>query len=509
MPHLGSYHDDAVLFLSAQSLADGHGYRIPHLPENPAQTKYPPLYPIFLSLAWRFGRPFPGNLPLLALTQWMIVIPFLYVTWLYFRKCGFHPAATYGLTMLVAICPMTILLANAPMTEVAFTTVLLTVMLLLETNAGSNGRGSAEMGQMLLAGLIAAAAFLIRTNAVALAVSAPLLLIMRRQFRSAIIFLCPLVAAIAGWFLWCIHNAAPINSDIIAYYTSYSGFYVRTFSRADLSHRLWVNFASIVEALGQTVLFNVNPTYGVRVLEWLLTVIAASGVVRLFRGGLRHYAAFAVLFIGMLTVWQYPSDMRFVFPLLPLYLAGLATKLQEIARLAITTCKLKHGAERVVAAVMLSAILCFAAAAAGAGVRGIALDLPSYFGDREKQRAEMMPVYSWIREHTPPEVRFAAYDDTLLYLNTHRHGYTPALLPSVVYSADDEAKQAYVSRLDEVWRAQHVDYVLVTKYDFRRDLQVVALDSLTRMVEDPARFQRVYADPVSQVYEVIRNSQEE
>src|SRR5579863_7595219 len=46
MPHLGAYHDDAVLWLSAQSLAQNHGYRIPHLPENPAQTKYPPLFPV-------------------------------------------------------------------------------------------------------------------------------------------------------------------------------------------------------------------------------------------------------------------------------------------------------------------------------------------------------------------------------------------------------------------------------------------------------------------------------
>src|SRR5690349_5252819 len=50
MPQLGAYHDDAVYWLSAQSLAQGNSYTIPHLPERPAQTKYPPLYPALLSL---------------------------------------------------------------------------------------------------------------------------------------------------------------------------------------------------------------------------------------------------------------------------------------------------------------------------------------------------------------------------------------------------------------------------------------------------------------------------
>src|SRR3979411_3054568 len=70
MPHLGSYHDDAVYWISAESLAQGHGYRIAHLPENPPQTKYPPLYPALLSLIWRVNGAFPNNLPLLMAVQW-------------------------------------------------------------------------------------------------------------------------------------------------------------------------------------------------------------------------------------------------------------------------------------------------------------------------------------------------------------------------------------------------------------------------------------------------------
>lgn len=507
MPQLGAYHDDAVLWLSAQSLAEGHGYRIPQLPENPAQTKYPPLYPALLSLVWRLGSKFPENLPLLTLMQWLFVPLYLYAAWLYFRKCGFRSRGCFGLTTILAICPMTILFAVAPLTELAFSTVLLTLMLLLENVSNRNREQVAETGQVLLAGVIAAGAFLIRTNGVLIALSAPLLLILQRRLRSAIAFLCPLVLAIAGWQLWCLQNMVAAKSDIVSYYTSYLGFYNRTFSWPDLPHRLWVNFTSIVEALGQLAFFNVHPTYGVRVLEWLLTVIAISGVVTLFRNGHRHYPVFAALFVGLLTIWQYPSDTRFVFPLFPLYLAGLATKLHEVVQLGIVTWRDKGGADRVVAVVMVSLIMCFAVGSVGAAVHGIAFVLPEYFRDREKQRAEMLPAYRWIRNQTAPEARFSAYDDTLLYLNTQRHGYTPALLPRLVYSQNDQAIQSYVSGLDVVWRGQHIDYVLVTKYDFQRDLHQVALDSLEMVVEDRRRFQPVYADSVSQVYRLVDDSE--
>ena len=66
IPQFGDPHDDAVYFVSAKSLANGGGYRIESLPGEPSQTKYPPLYPLLLSLAWRINPHFPENLPLAA-----------------------------------------------------------------------------------------------------------------------------------------------------------------------------------------------------------------------------------------------------------------------------------------------------------------------------------------------------------------------------------------------------------------------------------------------------------
>ena len=486
MPQLGAYHDDAVLWLSAQSVAQGRGYAIPQLPENPAQSRYPPLYPLLLSLVSRLSA--------VTALQWSFYAPYLVLAWLFFRRCGFNAPTACGLTSILALCPITIILGTAPLTELPFSVVLLSLILLLDGKEARSG---------LVAGVLASLAFLIRTNSIVLLASVPLLLIPRRKGRFVFAFMAPLASAIAGWQIWCLRNATPAKDDLAAYYTSYLGFYLRTFSWVDFPHRIWVNFASIVEALARLVLFSVGESNGARMLGWLLTATAVAGVVTLFRGGIRHYPAFAALFAVLLVLWEYPSDTRFVFPLLPLYVAGAATKLREVGSLAVTTWRQKRGPDRVVAVVILSVIALVATASTGLALNGIFNVLPDYFADREQQRAEMAPAYTWIAAHTRPDDRFSAYDDTLLYLNASRHGYTVPILPRLVYKPDPAAVRQFVFGLEGFWRAKRVAYVLVTKYDFRRDLHNDALDALRDMVRNSRRFQPIYSDPAAQVYRVL------
>src|SRR3954453_17870326 len=50
--HWGQGQDDGAYWVTAKSLADGDGYRVASLPGRPYAVKYPPLYPLFLSIAW-------------------------------------------------------------------------------------------------------------------------------------------------------------------------------------------------------------------------------------------------------------------------------------------------------------------------------------------------------------------------------------------------------------------------------------------------------------------------
>ncbi len=540
MPHLGSYHDDAVYWITAQSLAAGHGYRIGHLAENPAETKYPPLYPMLLSLVWRVAGQFPGNLSLVMAVQWLFAPVYFALAWVYFRRvfqesgaaarrsddaekpgsrhrlddvgsrsqvlrvATMEPATRFFrarlsacATVLLAFGPMTTIFAVTPMTELPFSVLLLGVMLLIE------GREDLSPQHAFLAGGIAAAGFLMRTNAIALAASVPFVLLLRRRIKPAFAFFAPLGAAILGWQGWCALNAYPAKDDVLSYYTSYVGFYLRTFSWAELPHRLWVNLDAVIEWQARLVLFHVGNEFWIRPVAWVMTAAAAAGVVTLYRRGFRQYPVFAALFIVVLLFWKYPPDQRFVYPLLPLYIAGLATKLHEIAALAVVTWRTKPAADRVAAVVMLALIAALAGGSLFLMLRGTVSLLPDYFQECETRMAQMQPVYGWIASHTAPGDRFAAYDDTLLYLYAGRHGYTVPVLPRLVYEQNPEAVSAYVLGLPELWRARQVSYVLVTASDFRRDLHTPAQDSLARLVQDRTHFQPVYADPTAQVYRFL------
>ncbi|MGW8265162.1 MAG: hypothetical protein ACWGSQ_02275, partial [Longimicrobiales bacterium] len=57
----GIWHDDGVYVLLGKSLAEGEGLRYLGVPGMPLAPKFPPLYPLVLSLVWLVGPRFPEN----------------------------------------------------------------------------------------------------------------------------------------------------------------------------------------------------------------------------------------------------------------------------------------------------------------------------------------------------------------------------------------------------------------------------------------------------------------
>ena len=130
MPDFGRLHDDAVMFVTAQSIAHGHGYRIPSLPENPYQTKYPPLFPAYLSLAWMLNPSFPGNLATATVLIWPWLVVFLALAWALYRQDGFPPERALLLTAALGLSPYMVLFGSLMLSEIFFTCFLLAALLL-------------------------------------------------------------------------------------------------------------------------------------------------------------------------------------------------------------------------------------------------------------------------------------------------------------------------------------------------------------------------------------------
>src|ERR1700689_356436 len=130
MPEFGKFHDDGLLMVSAKSLATGQGFRILSLPEQPAQTKYPILYPLYMSIVWRLNPNFPANLWLARLMNWILLIACLALTWAYLRKEGFSEMRTMILVALLGLNPYMILFGTNTFSEVFFLCWLLAAFLL-------------------------------------------------------------------------------------------------------------------------------------------------------------------------------------------------------------------------------------------------------------------------------------------------------------------------------------------------------------------------------------------
>ena len=130
MPDFARRHDDGLFYLSAKSLAMGQGYRIPSLPETPFQTKYPPLYPAYLSLVWRLNPKFPDNLALAAGFSWMLLAACLGLAFLIYRSDGFTEKRAWWLVALLAINPYMILFGCRLFSEILFTCLLLATFLM-------------------------------------------------------------------------------------------------------------------------------------------------------------------------------------------------------------------------------------------------------------------------------------------------------------------------------------------------------------------------------------------
>lgn len=229
MPQFGSFVDDGVYWVTAKSLAEGHGYKIRSLPEEPWQTKYPPLYPAYLSLVWKINPEFPANLPLATLFAWIWAPPLLLLSYLVFRRFELSQGEALALTALLALNPHLLYFASGLHTEVPYTVLLLTTILLLE-HAGRRG----SLAGAVLASVVAGLAFLCRTNGIALVASGAAGLLLARRLRSAALYALAALPAVAGWSWWTwAHKYTGDNPGVI-YHTDYIRFYLETVRWGDL-----------------------------------------------------------------------------------------------------------------------------------------------------------------------------------------------------------------------------------------------------------------------------------
>jgi hypothetical protein len=491
MPQLGVHHDDSIYWVTAKSLGTGQGYRILSFPGEPFQTKYPPLYPALLSLVWKLDPAFPRNVHWAALLAWLMMPVYLLLVKRVMREFGFSTWWAWGLTAAIALNVTTVLLGLSLMSELAFSIVLLCVLVLAERNDFPSWA----------VGLLAGIAFLVRSTALPLALTVPLCFWIRGRRKDALLFSAGMFPVIIAWQTWVRFHQFPATDAASLYYTNYLGFHLKYVHLNDLPILFWSNLAGYFSGIGQLLIFNPDDGFWATQLSRITSFSALMGVYRLARKtGKIQFVAYGIGLSAMLLLWHYAPSARFLYALFPLLLAGFATEVTHILRMLAAGFRKPKNDERIAAALASCAMAAYLGLFVWFTYVGLAKLMPAMLRGRQELAQRNQVTYEWIRSHTAANATFLANDDAMLYLYTNRHAMGSPVPPNLLFLSDDAGIDDYVKKIPSTAKAKGLDYIFLTDTDFSRDLNSDRLKIFRKAIEEDREFEVAFTGQRSVVY---------
>jgi hypothetical protein len=493
MPEFGKLHDDGIMFVSAKGVASGEGYRILSLPERPAETKYPVLYPLYLSLIWRVNGNFPENLTTARWFSWPLLVVCLGLAWAYWRDEKW----TWMVVAILAISPYMILFGDGLFSEIFF------LCWLLATLIAARKEG---LAMALLAGILAGLAYLTRTAGIALILSMPAYYLYRRESRRAMAFAAGMLPFIIGWGLWSATHKFPASSTTLAYYTDYVRFQFLNVGLDNFAVVLWKNVDELLYSIGSLIVPQVVALLPVKILTQVIAIAMISGIVRLARRGVAvPYALFALVSSGMLVVWHFPPTERFVLPIFPLLAAGLVVELEHLAQMLRAAFRHKDVSQRVVAGVFALMVMAIFGGALFLELFVTFKAMPEQASLDRAHVLETRETYAWISQHVPPGAGILSNDDPPLYLYTGHPGNSAPLMPRWWYAGDHGKIIGFFKDVVPYCRTRGFEYILATSSDMSRWTGEEDAPAVERAMEDNPQLERIYQAPTgATVYRIRR-----
>jgi hypothetical protein len=429
------------------------------LPEQPWQTKYPPLFPLLLSLVWRIAPEFPANLKIATVLCWLMTPPLMWLIRILYRRYGFPAWWAWVMVAALAVNPYLQLFSTSLLSEALFTLLLLGVLLVAPRSA-------------LIAGLLAGLAYLTRTAALPLAVAVPAVYSMRREWRKAVLFVAAMFPFLAGWALWVKSHMAHSSDAYLLYYVDYVGYRSYVVNGSNFLKIVWSNFDSLLNSVASIV----APFSGSGFAKMLAQTIGVGiliGVYRLARdrAEVQAYAIYGALSAAMLVVWHYPPTPRFLFPLYPLLLAGFAYQVArtcEIVRKAYADPRQRRASVVFASVLVLGAV--FLAKANWSFMFEVA---PETQNGYRKLRVDNMAASRRINAELPGDAGIMAGNDGLIYLLTGRRGMSMMLPVNLWYEGRPDEMVERERAMPQVAREHGLDYFYVNravKGDFSDDV---------------------------------------
>src|SRR5215813_12548883 len=468
----GRGHDDTVYLTTAKALATGEGYRIISLPYRPAQTKYPPFYPLLLSLVWRLYPHFPENLPWMMLLSSVAAIGFLVISYKYLVEQDYAlPWQVLIAVGLAAVNWRLVTLAASVYSEMVYGLLSVAVLYLAEKYEKRKASLLGVAAMSFLAGLT----FLTRSIGLALIASVCVYYAMRKEWRKSLLVAGIGGVFVIGWIVWCRLNRTTFEGFNVAYYTDYWRDLTETISSMQsTSHmpRLLV-FANVIGRNALLLILLSIPvvclgiSYDSVVYFGFAFIFVAAGFIRQIRKGLRLLHFYIILFL-LLTLPIPGSYDRYLMPLLPFLLLYFITEVGVLVSLVRKQVSEGNLTNRIsagvigVALVIAITIACYNYASETYW----RLDASSLRKTAHPAR-EDAEVIRWIGENTNPSDVLISYRDLLYYLYTGRQGAQSVFFRYGGYiQADKETVDKRVQEILRILSESNASYLITNPSDF-------------------------------------------
>jgi hypothetical protein len=456
VPSYGLFHDDGIYLATAKSMATGHGYRILSLPDELLQSKYPPVFPLSLSIIWKVVPDFPLNLPALKLVPLASSLGWLGLAFVYVREKSGSPAVATWTALFAAASPWVLFFSVTCLSETMFG-LFLTGAVLVLTRACASAKPSSRT--IILASVLSAASILTRTAGLApLLFAGTLSLLLNRKMRSAATYFAATAILVLPWILWSrAHSLSPGSAEEYYSGTNYSTW--NLFGDFTWPQRHAVILTNAVSSLlTPGILMGVSPSGLGAVVCPLVGIFVIYGFVLEARRGFTPIALFLAAYEGMLLLWAVPPS-RFLVPVLPFLLFFGYTALKHFLGVIV---QLRQG--DTMAAFACALLLVFAAVPAlysqarEATIERI-VSLPSL---PQPNWDSLTSLMQWVEQNTPPNSVLAGGADPFMYLSTGRravNGFRPSPFEAL-YSRTPNCPLGSPSEFAANIVREKVDYVV-------------------------------------------------
>ena len=456
----GIIGDDAWYVVLAKGIAEGSGPRlISSAGTQFVSTVYPPGFPSILSLVFLISPQFPANM---ALLKGLSIAAMIGAGVLTFRYAVTYRALPRSVALAVAVAtvltPALVFLATSTlMSEPVFLFIQLVAVLLIERTVRAADDRSAR-GIAVMAGVLAAVAFLTRTAGMTVAAAGLVYLARERRWRSAAIFGASAAICVVPWLLYARANA-PTRAELVdhgglmaipygdQFWTTEAGTITAPLASADmLPGRVVDNVVNIsvrdiggifvpllfrspsesgLEVLGlgppakeKLLTPSMGQALGTKIVSLVLTLVAALGFVAACRKRVTVVEPMVVMALGMIVLWPFWT-FRFVLPLVPFLLIyfvfGVETIGGWLGRLHRSITPAPYAVARIFLMVLIGLHVMDHA-------QYIALAYGDPYGGQWKSEAVgIHQVLDWVRDHPSPPGAVAADNPALVYLYTGRH----------------------------------------------------------------------------------------